>query len=82
MVTDLMKLINPEILITLMRSNPELVLSTLQKFDAFVAFGAALNPQQQMLVSKNLSKVADFFKSEPGKAAIGVLVDEFKQYVK
>ena len=67
-------------LLSAIRSNPTIVLGTLQKFDTFIAFGQALNPEQQLHLSGNLHRVNEFFKSDQGKAALSLLAEEFVSF--
>ena len=81
MLSDLIKIITPEALASAIRSNPAVVQSALQKFDAYTAFGQALSNEQQIVISNNLYRLDVFFRTEAGKKALSNLADEFSQFV-
>lgn len=82
MLADLLKIVTPEALVQAMKSNPKVVQTALQKFEAYSSLGAALTVQQQVCISNNLNRLDAFFKSESGKASLNVLADEFMTFVK
>lgn len=82
MLADLLKVITPEMLVAAIKSNPMVIQSALQKFEAYNSFGQALTVDQQICVSNNLHKLDDFFKSEGGKSSLGILAEEFQRFVK
>ena len=81
MLTDLLRIITPEALAAVIRANPRIVQSALQKFEAYASFGLAMSVQQQVCVSNNLDKLSDFFRTDTGKAKLHDLADEFVKYV-
>lgn len=81
MLADLFKIITPDALVQAMKSNPKVVQSALQKFEAYSSLGAALSVKQQVCISNNLNQLDAFFKSESGKTSLAVLADEFVEYI-
>lgn len=82
MLADLLKVITPDMLVSAIKSNPIVIQSALQKFEAYKSFGQALTVDQQICVSNNLDKLDLFFKSEQGKSSLGILAEEFQRFVK
>lgn len=82
MLDDLLKSISPDTLAHAIKSNPVVVQATLHKFKAYRSFGTAMTNEQQLVLSNNLDKLNDFFKSEEGKQAISIFADEFTKFVK
>jgi len=82
MLPALLKNVTPELLTGYVKSNPALVLATLQKFETFQLFGAALTYDQQVVLSNNLHRVNEFLISEEGKEYVCLLVDTFAGFVK
>lgn len=77
MLEDIIKAITPDLVINTIQKNPLLVSQVLHKFDAFIALGQALNTQQQIYLSQNISKLSMFLKEPDVKEAIGILADAF-----
>lgn len=81
MLTNLLRIITPDALASALRSNPVIVQAALQKFEAYASLGQALTVQQQVCISNNLDKLNSFFSTEPGKASVSLLADEFSSFV-
>lgn len=81
MLADLLRIITPDTLAAAIKSNPTVIQLALQKFDAYNSFGNALSNNQQLVISNNLNKVDAFFKSEQGKTSLGLLAEEFVDFV-
>lgn len=80
MLAELIKIISPDALIEAIKANPQLVLTTLNKFDAYSAFGSAMSTEQQMAVSTQLGKLGAFFRTDAGKAAVNNMASEFVRF--
>lgn len=81
MIPALLQQLTPEFVSEVVRQNPYLVLHTLQKFKTFTLLGGAMNTDQQMIFSKNISKVNEFLASEDGKVHIRFLMDGFGEWI-
>lgn len=82
MLDQLLKLISPQTMSPI-SNNIAQVQQMLTLFDnTYQSFGKALTQQQQVFISNNLGKMDAYFKSETGKQAIGMLVEEFETFVK
>lgn len=81
MLPALLKNLTPNILWEAIKTNPELFLHTLQNFESFKLFGAALTQERQIFISNNLHRVNDFLISEDGKVHIAFLIDAFEEFV-
>lgn len=81
MLADLIRIITPESLAAAIKSNPMVVQLALQKFDAYKSFGNALSDHQQVVISSNLNKMDAFFKSPQGRSSLGLLAEEFVDFV-
>lgn len=83
MLEQLLKLISPQMMAPNISNNMAQVQQMLSLFDnTYQSFGKALTEPQQVFISKNLDKMDAYFKSETGKEAIGMLVEEFETFVK
>lgn len=82
MLTDLLKIVTPDAIAQAMKSNPKVVQSALQKFEAYSSLGAALTLQQQVCISGNLDKLDSFFKTDKGKKHLSNLAQEFVNFTK
>jgi len=81
MLNNIIQQLSPEIIADSIRKNPYLVVNTLQKFETFRSFGAAMSQQQQLFLSNNIQSVNSFLQSPDGKEYIGMLLDAFEEYV-
>jgi len=84
MLEQLLKHISPQMIMPNINSN---IIAQAQKMlslfeNTYQSFGKALTQPQQVFISNNLDKFDPFFKSETGKQAIGMLVDEFEKFTK
>lgn len=83
MLEQLLKLISPQMMAPNISNNMAQVQQMLSLFDnTYQSLGKALTEPQQVFISKNLDKMDAYFKSETGKQAIGMLVEEFETFVK
>lgn len=82
LLADLLKIVTPEAIVQALKSNPTVVQSALQKFDAYSSLGKALTVEQQVHISSNLDKLDKFFKSDKGKACLSLLAEEFVLFTK
>ena len=83
MLEQLLKLISPQMIVPGINNNMAQVQQMLSLFDStYQSFGKALTEPQQVFITKNLDKMDAYFKSETGKEAITMLVDEFETFVK
>lgn len=82
MLDVLLKTLSPAKIASMIRENPFATLSVLQNFDSFVSFGNALTTDQQVLLSNNLPRIAEFLKSSEGKASVSVIAESFVDFVK
>lgn len=82
MLENLLKSVSPDILATVIRNNPALVVSTLQRTGIFVTIGQALSNTQQLCVSNNINRLEDYFKSKEGKSSLSLMANEFAEFVK
>ena len=80
MLEEVLKLLSPDALVYAIKNNPVAVQGALHKFEAYKVFGEALTKDQQVFISSNLDKIADFFKTEKGMDAISILADEFIKF--
>lgn len=81
MLNNLLQVLSPELIIQAIKSNPKVIMETLQKFDTFKLLGASLTTQQQITLSNNASMVNDFLSSSEGKTAVGLWAEEFTTFV-
>ena len=82
MLADLLNVITPDALFYAIKNNPTVVQMALQKFEACRSFGNALSEEQQMVISNNLHRVNEYFKSNDGKDLISILADDFVKFTK
>ena len=82
MLSDLLNIITPDALFHAIKTNPTVVQLALQKFEACRSFGEALNKEQQVVISNNLHRVNEYFKSNDGKDLISILADDFVKFTK
>ena len=82
MLDNLLKSVSPDVLATVVKNNPELVISTIQRMGIFITVGHALNTQQQMCISSNINKLDDYFKTKEGKSSLSLMANEFAEFVK
>lgn len=80
MLNDLLKAVTPETLVFAIKSNPLLVQKALHNFESYKAFAEALTNSQQMGISSNIYKLANFFRSDVGKHAITDFTNEFIEF--
>jgi hypothetical protein len=82
MLENLLKSVSPEVLATVIRNNPDIVISTLQRTGVFMTIGAALSNTQQLCVSNNYSKLDEYFKTKEGKSSLSMMANEFAEFLK
>ena len=82
MLENLLKSVSPEVLANLIKSNPEIVIATLQRTGIFVTIGQALSNAQQICISANISKLDDYFKTKEGRSSLSLMANEFAEFVK
>lgn len=82
MLESLLKSVSPEVLATLIKNNPQLVIATLQRTGIFVTIGQALTNAQQLCISANINKLDDYFKTKEGKSSLSLMANEFAEFVK
>jgi hypothetical protein len=82
MLADLLNIITPDALFHAIKNNPTVVNMALQKFEACRSFGQALTQEQQIVISNNLHRVNEYFKSDDGKDLLGILADDFVKFTK
>ena len=82
MLTDLLNIITPEVLFYAIKTNPEAFKNAIQKSDVYASFGNALSQEQQIVISNNLHRINDYFKSEDGKELLSILADDFVKFTK
>lgn len=63
------------------KSNPKVILDTVQKFDTFKLLGSSLSSEQQVVLSNNAPLLNDFLRSEAGRTAIYLWAEEFCTFV-
>ena len=77
MLEQMIKNMSPDLIVQAIQSNPTVVPKIPHKFEAFVALGQALTPEQQVYISGNINKLAEFFRDKEVKEALGILADAF-----
>jgi len=83
MLEQLLKLISPQMIMPNINNNMAQAQKMLSLFEStYQSFGKALTQPQQVFISKNLDKMDAYFKSETGKEAISMLIEEFETFVK
>ena len=82
MLDSLLKSVSPEVLATVIKNNPDIVIATLQRTGIFVTIGQALSNTQQMCISANINKLEDYFKTKEGKSSLSLMANEFAAFVK
>lgn len=83
MLPNLINLILSQNIAPDIRNNITQVQQTAARFDAvYQSFGGALTEKQKVLISNNLDKLEEFFKSEDGKGMISMFVEEFEKFTK
>lgn len=82
MLSDLLNIITPDALFHAIKTNPNVVYVALQKFESCRSFGEALSKEQQVVISNNLHRVNEYFKSNDGKDLISILADDFVKFTK
>lgn len=85
MLAQLLSAMSPELIMHSIRQNPKVFLDTLHKFESFNLVSAALSTNEQEAISKHISLLNPFLKSDNGRAAMHFLAEEFidfanKQY--
>ncbi len=71
----------PELIIHAIKSNPKVIIETLQKFDTFKLLGQSLSTEQQIVLSNNAILINDFLKSEAGRTAAYLWAEEYCTFV-
>lgn len=82
MLDSLLKSVSPEVLANVIKSNPDIVIATLQRTGIFVTIGQALSNAQQLCISANINKLDDYFKTKEGKSSLSLMANEFAEFVK
>ena len=82
MLENLLKSVSPDVLATVIRNNPAIVISTLQRTGVFVTIGQALSNTQQMCISNNINRLEDYFKTKEGKSSLSMMANEFAEFIK
>lgn len=82
MLENLLKSVSPDVLATVIRNNPALVISTLQRTGVFVTIGQALSNTQQLCISNNIGKLEEYFKTKEGKSSLSMMANEFAEFIK
>lgn len=82
MLDSLLKSVSPEVLATVIKNNPDIVISTLQRTGIFVTIGQALSNTQQLCISANIGKLEDYFRTKEGKSSLSLMANEFAEFVK
>ena len=82
MLDNLLKSVSPDVLATVIRNNPDIVISTLQRTGVFMTIGQALSNTQQLCVSNNYSKLNEYFKTKEGKSSLSMMANEFAEFLK
>lgn len=82
MLDNLLKSLSPEVLATIMKNNPSIVIATLQRTGIFVTIGQALSNTQQLCISNNVHRLEDYFKTKEGKSSLSLMANEFAEFVK
>lgn len=81
MLSQLIKSLTPELIIKAVQDNPDIIRATLFKFDTTKLLAKALTTEQQICISNNGKLINNFLDCEEGKAAIGLLAEEFSLFV-
>lgn len=81
MLNQILQLLTPEMILEAVKSNPGVVINTLQKFDTFKLLGAAITPELQLALSNNLNMINPFLSSDAGRAASKAWVESFSGYL-
>lgn len=81
MLNQLLSVMTPELIIHAIKSNPKVIVETLQKFDTFKLLGQSLSTEQQVVISNNAILINDFLKSEAGRTAAFLWADEYCKFV-
>ncbi len=81
MLNQLLKSMTPELIIHAIKSNPKVVIETIQKFDTFKLLGQALNTEQQIALSKNADNLNAYLSSVQGRESLSNWVDGFNSFV-
>jgi hypothetical protein len=82
MIESLLKSVSPEVLAAVVKSNPDIVIAMLQRTGLFTTIGQALNTNQQICISTNISRIEDYFKTREGKSSLSMMANEFAEFVK
>ena len=82
MLDNLLKSVSPEILATIFKNNPEMVISTLQRTGIFITIGQALSNVQQLCISNNYTRLDEYFKTKEGRSSLSMMANEFAEFVK
>lgn len=83
MLPQLINLILSQSISPDIRDNITKVQQLSSRFDnTYHSFVKALTKDQQALISNNLDKLDDFFKSEDGKGVISMFAEEFEKFTK
>ncbi len=81
MLNQLLSVMTPELIIHAIKSNPTVIIQTLQKFDTFKLLGQSLSTEQQVVLSNNAVLINDFLKSEAGRTAAYLWAEEYCSFV-
>ncbi len=71
----------PELIIHAIKSNPKVIVETIQKFDTFKLLGSATSSEQQIILSNNAILINDFLKSDAGRKYTFEWVEKFCEFV-
>lgn len=82
MLDNLLKSVSPDVLATVIRNNPDIVISTLQRTGVFMTIGQALSNTQQLCVSNNYMRLGEYFKTKEGMSSLSMMANEFAEFLK
>ncbi len=81
MLDQLISSLTPDVIMQVIKTNPSLAISVIQKSKSFELLSNCLSEEQQMFLSKNFSLINPFLEGMSGHTAISNWVNEFTSYV-
>lgn len=80
MLDQILKMVTPDQIIAAIKNNPTIMPLVLQRSEAYLALGKALTTNQQLIISNNLNKLAEFLGTDIAKDYIAIFAEDFCEF--
>jgi hypothetical protein len=81
MLSQLLKILTPEVIIQAIKDNPKLIMETIQRFETFKLVGSSLTPELQILVSTNIGAINEYLATAEGRSGTKQWAEGFSAYI-